>query len=459
MRSATVPRTLLAQRLADEHWTVEEFVRQFNRAGRRSGPDRRDHVISRRQATRWTAGRLSALPHPASCRVLEAMFGTAAADLLAPPGGPGEDEASHEEELTPGRSGGDDETVTHDEEVSPMDRRDLLATGLLLTTTATALGPVDQAARISRAMAAAVPDPLTLAQLQHGIHQLTTRYALTPHAELVAPVEHAWTTAEALLDTRVTGPNRTDLELIAGRYAFYRGRLAVDQGDDRTALTFLVLAGQHAEAAGDTLLAGSVAVIRAMIAFFAGEFTTAAAIAHKAQLGAHPYVVPVLASSLARALAQIGDADGALNALRTMHDAVWTGPQLPGCEPGDEEAYWAFSVVVLGYLGRGDEAETHARASLALLADSGRYVQIAGTQLALARAFIHRPNPDPEQAAAAIQAAIAATRGNSDTRTVNRAAGLHRQLTARHHWARLPAVRDLSAHQLKDRAANSQISV
>ncbi|WP_084010566.1 hypothetical protein [Pseudofrankia sp. DC12] len=444
MSSVPIARTLLAQRLAEKHWTVEEFVRQFNRAGRRSGPDRRDHVISHRQATRWTAGRLAALPQPASCRVLEAMFDTDVAALLAPPGGHEADAASHPDGLISAGGGGDDGKVPLDEEVSAVDRRDLLTTGLLFTTT-TALGPIDQAVRISRAIAAAAPDPLTLAQLQQDIHQLAARYAVTPHAELVAPVEQGWMTAEALLDTRVAGRTRTDLELVAGQWAFYRGHLAFDLGEDRTALTFLVLAGQHADAAGDSLLAGSVAVLRSAVAFFAGEFTAAATIACKAQPGAHPYVVPTLASALARALAQTGDAEGALDALRTMREHLWTGGQLPGAEPGDEETYEAFSAVTLGYLGRGEESEVHARSSLTLLAGGGRYVQIAGSQLALARAFLRRENPDPEQAAAALRDAIGTARASGDGLTVSRAAGIHRHLIARRDWAHLSAVRDLSA--------------
>jgi len=349
MTQPPAPRTRLAQLLRERHWTVDDFVREFNRAGRHSGPDRRDHAISHRQATRWQSGRLPSLPHPASCRVLEAMFG------------------------------------------------------------------------------------------------FDARYALTPHADLVAPIERAWTDAEALLDTRITGPTRTDLELVAGQYAYNRGQLAFDMGDNKTALTFLVLAAQHAHAVGDTLLAGSVAVMRSAVAFFAGDFAAAAALARRTLPGAHPYVVPTLASSLARALAQTGDAEGALIALRTMHDNIWTGPLLPGPEPGDEETYEAFSAVTLGYVGRGEDAEHHGLHSLALLAGTGRFVQQAGTQLALARAFLRRQTPDPERAATAVQAALRAATGNSHPRTTDRASAIYRRLTANPDWSRLSVVCDLAA--------------
>jgi len=238
------PRTLLAQTLQERHWTVDEFVRQFNRAGRRSGPDNRDHAISRRQATRWVSGRLPSLPHPASQRVLETMFGTDAAALLASPDAPLPITTPDDDGQAP---------LATPEEMSPSRRRDLLSLGVAVPASLLIAGdPVDRAARISRAIAASTPDPLTLAQLQQGIQQLTTLFSVTPHADLVLPIERAWDDAETLLDSRVAGPTRLDLELVAGQFAFYRGMLAFDMDDKQTALIFLVLAGQHAEAAGDS---------------------------------------------------------------------------------------------------------------------------------------------------------------------------------------------------------------
>jgi len=76
------PRTLLALRLRERGLTVERFVREFNKAARRAGPDSRDHAISYRQATRWVSGNIPSLPYPVSCRVLETMFGDDAASLV-----------------------------------------------------------------------------------------------------------------------------------------------------------------------------------------------------------------------------------------------------------------------------------------------------------------------------------------------------------------------------------------
>ncbi|OHV61418.1 hypothetical protein BCD48_39760 [Pseudofrankia sp. BMG5.36] len=324
-------------------------------------------------------------------------------------------------------------------------RRDLLSAGVFLTATAagTMPGSAERAAAISRAIAGSTPDPLTLAQLQHGIHRLTTLYAVTPHGQLVAPIERAWDDAEALLETRVSGSARRDLELVAGQLAYYRGQLAFDMSDEATALTFFVLAAQHAEAARDSLLAGSVIVMRSALAFFADDFVTAAGLAHSGPAAAHPYIAPLLAGSVARALARVGDADGTRAALRTMHETVWEGGPLPGPNVGNEEFCDSFSAIAFSYLNRGDVAERHARTSLARLAGTGRHVQIAGTQLALGRAFIRRSAPDPEQAAFAVAKALRIANGNGHPRTASRAEAIYRRLVTEPGWARLGAVREL----------------
>ena len=208
------PRTLLGQRLRERSLTVERFVKEFNKAARRAGPGDRDHAISYRQATRWVSGNIPSLPYPVSCRVLETMFGDDAATLLGPPDGPPRAASVLGNGTTAGRFAGDDGKAppAEDEEAIPSRRRDLLNIGVVAATTGAAASigvgtladPAARAAGISRAIAASTPDPLTLAQLQHGIHRLSTLYAVTPHAELVAPVEQAWDQAEALLETRVS---------------------------------------------------------------------------------------------------------------------------------------------------------------------------------------------------------------------------------------------------------------
>jgi hypothetical protein len=195
--------------------------------------------------------------------------------------------------------------------------------------------------------------------------------------------------------------------------------------------------------------------MRSAVAFFAREFTTAADIASQAQTGAHPYIVPLLACAQARAFALTGREGEALSALATMRDHVWAEVSLPGPSPIDDESCEAFNAVVLGYLGKGEEAEPPARRSLAMLTDTGRYKSTAGTHLALSRAFLQRVRPDPEQAAASARDALLAVAGKEVTHgpTFNRAAGIWRTLARNPDWARLEPVRDLGEQVSVDRRA------
>jgi len=436
------PRTLLGHFLVQRRWTVLQFCGAYATAATTIGAATKG--ITERHAKRWLSGEVTK-PYPAARQVLEYMFGTNAETLLAVITPQGDHSLTSNPVAFATRPGDDEHALPAVREgVGSSRRRDLLHAGMLLTAAGTVRSPAERAAQISHAIAAANPDPLTLAELQHGVHRLTTLYPITPHGALVEPVERAWDDAEALLETRVSGSSRRDLELVAGQYAYYRGQLAFDMGDDHTALTFFVLAAQHAEAATDSLLAGSVAVMRSSLAFFAGDFTRAATIAHHGQPGAHPYIAPKIAGCLARALAQSGNADGALAALHTMQDTVWDGTALPGPSKGDAGFCERFTAVTYTYLHRGEEAEPLARSALTHLDGTGHHLQIAGAHLALARALLHRQTPDPEQAATAIHAALTAADGNDHGATTNRAAGIHRRLTAHRQWAQLPAVRDLN---------------
>jgi hypothetical protein len=439
-------RTLLAQLVRQRHWTVSQFCGQFDATGRTLGLK---ITFGDRQAKRWMSGAITSMPYPPACRVLEEMFHLPARRLLTPFGyRESQSTAMPLQPAVPCEADGQ-----RAEEVGPSRRRDLLGTGIAVAVGAPGGDATSRAAQLSRAIATSTPDPLSIAQLHRGVQRLAQIYPVTPRAQLVGPVEEAWDIAEARLETRVSGSLRRELELLAGQYAFYRGHLAFDMGNDDTALTFFVLASQHAEAAGDPLLTGSIMVMRSAVAFFQGTFDAAAGIATHALSGAHPYVAPLLAGAAARALALRGDPDGALDAVRTMRDHVWTGPPLPGPEPGDEEFCEAFSAVVLGYLGRGDEAECHARNSLTMLDQTGRFVQTAGSHLALARAFLRRRAPDPEQTAAAAQQAIHAVADKEDGRTIDRAAGIWRQLAATADWTKLPAVRELGEQVTASRRA------
>ncbi|HKR49081.1 MAG TPA: hypothetical protein VJT72_05775 [Pseudonocardiaceae bacterium] len=74
------PRTRLEQLLRQQHVTLEEFRKNYQRAAGGT-------VLSERQAYRWVAGELSTLPYPAAQGTLEKMFGEPVARLFGPPYG------------------------------------------------------------------------------------------------------------------------------------------------------------------------------------------------------------------------------------------------------------------------------------------------------------------------------------------------------------------------------------
>ncbi|MGH3906009.1 MAG: hypothetical protein ACRDTE_17785 [Pseudonocardiaceae bacterium] len=80
MTEHEVPRTRLEQLLRQQHLTVEDFRRKYERVGKGAG-------LSDRQAYRWIAGQMHSLPHPSARGILEQMFGEPVARLFGPPYG------------------------------------------------------------------------------------------------------------------------------------------------------------------------------------------------------------------------------------------------------------------------------------------------------------------------------------------------------------------------------------
>jgi hypothetical protein len=80
--SQPAPRTRLEQLVRQSRRTVGEFCDDFHEASREVGG--RPMTVSERHASRWMGGRLGGLPHPATCRVLEHMFGEPAEVLFGP---------------------------------------------------------------------------------------------------------------------------------------------------------------------------------------------------------------------------------------------------------------------------------------------------------------------------------------------------------------------------------------
>ncbi|ABD12665.1 hypothetical protein ThrDRAFT_02827 [Frankia casuarinae] len=335
-------------------------------------------------------------------------------------------------------------------EARATDRRDALRAMALGTA---ALGPV--AADLSRSIAGADPDPLSVDLAEAHIHRIAAAYRVTPHGELMDALGPEWQNIERILDRRVSPPVRARLTLIAGQYAFYLGTLAFDLGDDDTARSLLRVASQHADETKQLLparsprrsdvllLDGSVAAIRSSVAYFNRAYSEAADIAAQAREGAHPFALPILAGCEARAAALAHRPDDARAALADMQEHLWDGAVMPGPNPGDAAFIHGFLAVALAHVGDGVQAEQHARVGLDLeiAANPDHYVQIGGKHNALCRAYLRRPEPDPEAAADAARHALLTVDGRPNRTVIQQAGQMWRQMDGK--WPELPTVRDL----------------
>jgi len=327
------------------------------------------------------------------------------------------------------------------------------------------------AAELSRRIARADPDPLSLDRYEAHVHRVAAAYRTTSHEQMVAQVGPKWRNVEDLLDTRISPKVRAQLTAVAGWYAFYLGTLGFDMGDDDAAIGYLRLADQHAAEADELLpaksplrsdvhlLSGSTAAMRSSVAYFTRAYAQAADIARQAREGAHPYTRPLLAGCEARAAALAGRPDDAREALADMQDHVWQGDVMPGPNPGDPAFMHSFMAVTLTHLGDGVAAEQHAQVGLDLEIASGpdHFVQISGTYNALGQALLRRDDPDPERAADAAMRALDAVADRSHPRTVERAGQMWRTLDSR--WPAVPAVRELGQRLRETRSLPGGTSV
>ncbi|WP_235187130.1 MULTISPECIES: XRE family transcriptional regulator [Frankia] len=324
---------------------------------------------------------------------------------------------------------------------SPTNRRTLIggsmaAAGLFATA--------DTSAAISDRIAESAVAPRTLREIERDVHDIAAAYTATPAGLLVPRVETGWLAVERLLDGRVRGRTRTTLDTRAGQYALYLALTANDLGHTQAADTYLDLAGQHADEAGDRLLADCVAVLDSSFAFFRNQPHRAQAVAAErrqdAHPYAHPYARPMLGACESRAAARAGDPAAARHALDDMWANLWTGGPLPGTVAVDEDQALAQSAAILSQLA-DPASEEHARRAIAAYADSGRAGNLGGSYNALARSYLRRPEPDPERAADAARSALAAVGEQRTSWVVDVAGQMWRQMDAR--WPALPAVHDL----------------
>jgi hypothetical protein len=123
-----------------------------------------------------------------------------------------------------------------------------------------------------------------------------------------------------------------------------------------------------------------------------------------------------------------------------MQEHVWQAGVMPGPNPGNETFAHTFLAGTLAHLGDGHRAEQHARVGLDA-ANPGHFVQLSGAYTTLCRAFLRRPDPDPEAAADAATRALIVLDGRPTRGAIQQTGQMWAEM--RRRWPDLPAVRDL----------------
>ncbi|OHV65328.1 helix-turn-helix transcriptional regulator [Pseudofrankia sp. BMG5.36] len=232
-------------------------------------------------------------------------------------------------------------------EVSPTDRRDLLA-GLVASA-----GELTVRIRTGRT----TPGRSDLLLLQHTIRTVTDTYGATPHSALTPVVGRHWRLAEGIVaDAWKSDRLRPAFRVAAGQLAYLLCRLFFNTGDTAGSATFLELAEEHAVGTGDPALSSAVTGMWSTLHFYAGDYREAAAVAVDGRRWGYSYDTAVLAAYEARALGALGDDTGAMRALELMERSPIPSAPEPSCEPYGTAWGMLIAGGTLARLGRHEEA-------------------------------------------------------------------------------------------------------
>jgi hypothetical protein len=227
--SGLLPRTRLEQLVRQSRRTRAEFQKDFTRAS-----DQLDERlnISIRQVSRWMAGNLDSLPHPASCRVLEQMFSESAERLFGPP-----DPTSRVAATTVG--------VTEPVPVSGIPVEDLAVQREVAMA-------ASESARFGQFAEQSNVGPHTLEQFRADLVRIVTTYPNRPVYPLFVELRALRNRAFELLEGRQYPEQTRELYLVAGALcgvlanaSFDLGWLPAAETQARTAFLCAELAGNN----------------------------------------------------------------------------------------------------------------------------------------------------------------------------------------------------------------------
>ncbi|CAO5170854.1 hypothetical protein FAIPA1_20461 [Frankia sp. AiPs1] len=297
------PRTLLAQWVREQGWTLDDFRHRYADAAQRIGA--RADTVSERQAKRWFAGTVDR-PHPSASAVLEALCQRPIGDLMSPPRMAGTTSGSPTADEPVFAGGHRGETPSPVFPFGPPEH--------------SAGNDADETLRfLARAEQAPAPEMVALLWVQ--VQQFARSYGdrLSAHVEEMIVTRRA---AFRLLDGPAEPRQAREIYLLAGLVCAMLAHASRDLGDTRQAIIYQDAGLLCAERSGHLGLRVVVRTEQAATAYWMKDFTRSIHYTDLAALDAERVrgsiaVLPFVQQ--ARAYAAIGDTSRSRHALTRSH--------------------------------------------------------------------------------------------------------------------------------------------
>jgi hypothetical protein len=238
-------RTLLHVLVRQRQWRYRDFVRTYERTAHQvfagsANPGAQRLTVSEPQYRRWTGGKVTTLPSPEACQVLERMFGVEAVVLLGPP-----------------------PSIALDESPTPAPTAYDLESEIAMTAR-------DAADEAGAAAAQSISDT-TLDQLRDDVTALAGHYNAIAPFEVFRAARLLREQAELLRDRTQVPAQQQDLLIIAGQASALLSTAAFDLGSLDGAVRLARSAALYGETARFDALRAYAGGSLAICAYFTGR--------------------------------------------------------------------------------------------------------------------------------------------------------------------------------------------
>lgn len=394
------------------YWTVfASFNIRFERAAREvagiDGDPRLAEVsVGSRSYDRWMAGDLKTLPWPNTCRILEHLFGEPASQLFGPP-------LAEPAALTNGLPQVDGRAIT----VPPAAPLPPLAPSAAVAEADVTVpelllhgfdAPVSVAAQTYRLTSSNASDSV-LAMVKQTIAKIVARYEAVGPQQLAGEARVLREMLHGTLGGQQPPRARAELFGLASQVAGLLGYMAVNAGMKYEVVDAYCTEAEYlAREAGEVPMEMWASGTRSLGLYYQRRYAEAAeaALAGVALSPGNPQAIRLLVNGRSRALARLGDRQGAEQAIGQALELSGQTPLpngLTSCisfEPYAMARTLANAITTRLSLGDTTKVLAHAEQIEELIAHSDSEWSRALVGLDVATALLQQPSPDVEEAMA-----------------------------------------------------------